>query len=703
MCMTEDSKSYLITGCKLLGESDLKPRSDFLEVGVSVVAKKYDLSAGSPLQTSDILNLQPVVKHSIPVCQEAKELIETEKVQLAEGMLNEAYNLFTGAFTILQQVTGLMHREVANCCRYLAMVVYHARDMAATIIQQHEELIINERCLGPRPTQHQLTRYYPGRDCFGNRKQNCSEVTECKEKDIIVTTKAAKVSNQKANFVMSDSEDSTITYTEVSCPFEDLSDIGSPRVIIHGYDGLPMMSEDAYAYVEAAMQEPPSQDFVSEPAYLEFIPPEDDVFLAEEHPLPAVASPTADSPGYISESDPEEDPKEDDEDPQEDPADYPTDRDNEEEEEESFGDDADDEEEDKDEDEEEDEEHLASADSVPPPTYRSTARMSIRDQTPIPFPSEAEGDRLLAISTPPPYPLTSYLSPLPQIPSSPLPVSSPLPMSPPLLPISPTHPLGYRAAVIRFRAESPSTSHPLPLPLPIVLPYTRASMAMMRATTPSTYILAPRSETPPSGTPPLLPIPLPTSSPPLFLPSTDCRVDVLEVTLPPQKRLCIALDPRYEVGECSSAPTARPTRGFRADYGFVGTLDAEIRRDPNREIGYGITDIWVDPDEITKELPATDVAELGQRMTDFVTTVRQYTNKIYGRLDDAQDDRLLMSGQLNLLRRDRRSHARTTILMKGEARASREAWTLMAALQSQQRPARDLAHPDVPEEAGSSS
>ncbi|XP_076911185.1 clustered mitochondria protein-like [Bidens hawaiensis] len=119
-----------------------------LKVGVAIAAKKYDLSAGTPFQTSDILNLQPVVKHSIPVCQEAKQLVETGKVQLAEGMLNEAYNLFTEAFTVLQQVTGPMHREVANCCRYLAMVLYHAGDMASAIMQQHKELIINERCLG---------------------------------------------------------------------------------------------------------------------------------------------------------------------------------------------------------------------------------------------------------------------------------------------------------------------------------------------------------------------------------------------------------------------------------------------------------------------------------------------------------------------------------------------------------------------------
>nr|GEX23941.1 hypothetical protein [Tanacetum cinerariifolium] len=76
--------------------------------------------------------------------------------------------------------------------------------------------------------------------------------------------------------------------------------------------------------------------------------------------------------------------------------------------------------------------------------------------------------------------------------------------------------------------------------------------------------------------------------------------DVLEVTLPPRKRLCIALRNRFEVGECSFAPTVRPTRGFRADYGLVGTLDVEISCNPDREIGYEITHVWEDPDEIAE-------------------------------------------------------------------------------------------------------
>ncbi|XP_075474127.1 clustered mitochondria protein isoform X4 [Primulina tabacum] len=118
------------------------------KVGITLAAHKFDLDSPMPFQVADILNLQPVMKHSIPVCSEAKELVETGKIQLAEGMLSEAYTLFSEAFAILQQVTGPMHREVANCCRYLAMVLYHAGDMAGAIMQQHKELIINERCLG---------------------------------------------------------------------------------------------------------------------------------------------------------------------------------------------------------------------------------------------------------------------------------------------------------------------------------------------------------------------------------------------------------------------------------------------------------------------------------------------------------------------------------------------------------------------------
>ncbi|GKA27595.1 hypothetical protein Tco_0713763 [Tanacetum coccineum] len=396
--------------------------------------------------------------------------------------------------------------------------------------------------------------------------------------------------------------------------------------------------------------------------------------------MPAAFSPTADSPGYVPESDPEEDPEEDDdEDPEEDPADYPADR----------GDDVDDKDESSDDDEdddidiegdEEEEEHPAPADSTavalpavdhapsaeetkpfetdesaatppPHPAYRVTARISIRDEPPTPFWSDTEVARLLAIPTPPPSPLSSWSSPLPQIPSPPLPVSPPPPASP-------TYPFGYRAAMIRLRAEAPSTSYSPPPH--IILSHTKAD--------------TPPSGTSPSGTPPLLPIPLPTSSPSLLLASTDHGADRPELCLPPRKRLCFAFGPRYEVRESSSAPAARPTGGFRADYGFVATMDREIRRDLERDVGYGITDTW---DEMLVDMPgvpATDDTELGRRITEFATRVRQDTNEIYMRLDDEQTERQLMAGRLNMLYRDRRAHARIALLIEKEAMMSREAW-----------------------------
>ncbi|GKF48309.1 hypothetical protein Tco_0141560 [Tanacetum coccineum] len=144
--------------------------------------------------------------------------------------------------------------------------------------------------------------------------------------------------------------------------------------------------------------------------------------------------------------------------------------------------------------------------------------------------------------------------------------------------------------MIWLRAKAPSTSHSPPPH--IILSHTRA-------------------DTPPSGTPPLLPILLPTSSPPLHLLSTDRRANRPKVTLLPWKRLGIALGLRYKVGESSSAPTARPPGGIRADYGFVAIMDKEIMRDLDRDVGYRITNTL---DEMLVDMPgapAIDDTKLG--------------------------------------------------------------------------------------------
>nr|GEZ35461.1 hypothetical protein [Tanacetum cinerariifolium] len=213
--------------------------------------------------------------------------------------------------------------------------------------------------------------------------------------------------------------------------------------------------------------QPHDPDHVPDPMYPEYIPLEDEhVIPAEEQPLPPIVLPTAESPGYVAKSDPKEDPEEYEDDESEDGSvDYPMDGrdDGDDDDGNSSGDDADDEDEDKD---EEEEEHLASADSavvvptvelvsspegtepvIPPPSTDITttgARMIVRLQASISLPPEAEVERLLAMHTPPPSPLTSLSPPYvrerlarytaPSAHSSPPPPPVPSSLLPPLPP-----------------------------------------------------------------------------------------------------------------------------------------------------------------------------------------------------------------------------------------------------------------------------
>nr|GFC43004.1 hypothetical protein [Tanacetum cinerariifolium] len=194
----------------------------------------------------------------------------------------------------------------------------------------------------------------------------------------------------------------------------------TPRADDHEY---LMMLEDPY--VEVDLQAPPSLDYMPGPEEPEQAPPSpdyvpgpehaDDEIVAEDQPYAEDASPIAQSPEYIPESDFEMHPEDDDD---EDPVDYPADG-----------------------EADEEEEHPAPADSVvvaptvadqapsaedtepfetdesaatppPHPAYRTTARISILAPVPMPAWTDLEVVRLLAISSPPTSPLSLWSSPL---------------------------------------------------------------------------------------------------------------------------------------------------------------------------------------------------------------------------------------------------------------------------------------------------
>ncbi|GKD42018.1 hypothetical protein Tco_1266663 [Tanacetum coccineum] len=409
-----------------------------------------------------------------------------------------------------------------------------------------------------------------------------------------------------------------------------MSDGGSSRVIVYGYDGLPMqpVAPPSPNYVPGP-EHPPSPNYVlgpehspspvevpyvPEPEYPEYLAPSDVEAPLEDQPLPADASPIALSPGYVADSDPEEDLEEDHADYPADGGDDDDDDDTDDEDEEPFEDEDDDEEE---------EEHLALADSsvVPVvdhvPSYGDTEAFETNESAPtprspqirIPFaqtrlhkarktvrlkppmsPSMEARIAEYAAAPAPPSPLSLWSPPLSQIPLPPLP--------PP-----------------------PSSLH-LPLHVPTSLPL-------------------PSSPLPP----------LPVS---LFIPPpVDRREDISEAELPPHKRLCTtAPTSRYEVGQSSTA-ASRPTGGHRANYGFIGTADAEIRCRRAEEASYGIRDVWVDPAEVVEEVAPATLEEVNVRVTELAAVQEQDTQDV----SSLQGQLSVALGQIQALQARDQTHA----------------------------------------------
>ncbi|GKE75760.1 hypothetical protein Tco_1537801, partial [Tanacetum coccineum] len=194
----------------------------------------------------------------------------------------------------------------------------------------------------------------------------------------------------------------------------------------------------------------------------------------------------------------------------------------------------------------------------------------------------------------------------------------------------------------------------------------------------------------------------------------------------------------------------------------VATMDREIRRDPEREVGYGITDSWDEILETLQGAPVSTNIELGRHMTAFETRVRQDTDEIYTRIvpiglrgdrwmrcDLTREGygslRTTVLGQMSEIRElhaaDRRRQAMTSEMLKADHRRSAEIRELRTAdrtrqhqliqtltvmqslqgqvttlqgqvtvlqgqvtvLQGQQGPAGGPVQPELPEEAGSSS
>ncbi|GJR09115.1 hypothetical protein Tco_0791767 [Tanacetum coccineum] len=395
------------------------------------------------------------------------------------------------------------------------------------------------------------------------------------------------------------SASSVVTYTSVYTDSEPGRPVAppSPDYIPDSEEPqTPPVPQDEDEH-EPMFIQPQDPDYVPEPIYPEYIPLEDEhVFSVEEKPLPHVDSPTAKSLGYVAESDPEEDPEEyEDDETKDGPVDYPMDGgdDGDDDDGDSSRDDADDEDEDEEDEEEEEEEedkHLAPANStvIVPTVEPVSPPEGTEPVIPPPFTDiSTTGARITvrlqaSISLPPEAEVERLLA-----------MTTPSP-SPPIS-LSPPSAGELRIASTQALIDAVTAVFPLP-PLP-----------------PSLYIPPP----------------------------VDRRDDVPESELSPRKRLCLStLGSRYEIEESS---TARPTGGRGIDYGFVSTVDAEVRRQGITEVGYGIRDTWVDPAEAVPGIAHMTVGEVNTRVTELAELHKRDTQDLYVLLEDAQDGRTRIS------------------------------------------------------------
>nr|GFB65026.1 hypothetical protein [Tanacetum cinerariifolium] len=181
---------------------------------------------------------------------------------------------------------------------------------------------------------------------------------------------------------------------------------------------LPEMLEDPN--VEVALQAPPSPDYIPGPEEPEQAPPSpdyvpgpehaDDEIVAEDQPYAEDASPIAQSPEYVPESEFEAHPEDDDdEDPEEDTVDYPADggddgndeeessEDDEDEEDDEMDDESSEDDEDKEDDEMDVEEHPAPADSVVVAPTAADQALSVEETEPF----ETDEDDRPEVTLPP--------------------------------------------------------------------------------------------------------------------------------------------------------------------------------------------------------------------------------------------------------------------------------------------------------------
>ncbi|KAK4837938.1 hypothetical protein QYF36_009678 [Acer negundo] len=118
------------------------------KIGLELVPRDYDMECPNPFRKEDIVSMVPVCKHVGYSSADGRTLLESSKIALDKGKLEDAVNYGTKALAKMIAVCGPYHRATASAYSLLAVVLYHTGDFNQATIYQQKALDINERELG---------------------------------------------------------------------------------------------------------------------------------------------------------------------------------------------------------------------------------------------------------------------------------------------------------------------------------------------------------------------------------------------------------------------------------------------------------------------------------------------------------------------------------------------------------------------------
>ncbi|KAF2323174.1 hypothetical protein GH714_033853 [Hevea brasiliensis] len=96
-------------------------------VGLELVPRDYDMECPNPFRKFDIISMVPVCKH-VGCSSAGRNLLESSKISLDKGQLEDAVNYGTKALAKMIAVCGPYHRTTASAYSLLAVVLYHTGD-----------------------------------------------------------------------------------------------------------------------------------------------------------------------------------------------------------------------------------------------------------------------------------------------------------------------------------------------------------------------------------------------------------------------------------------------------------------------------------------------------------------------------------------------------------------------------------------------